>query len=813
MTEEIVWDEAGARYYETGVSKGLLWTPSLLAKEGGVGVPWNGLVAVNLNPQGGETEAYYFDGVKYMNRVLAVDFQAEIQTITTPREFLPCEGERSYAPGVMTSFNKRDKFHMAWRTEIGSDQGEVIGHKIHIAYNNLVQPSVRNYQTIADTTSLDTRTLTITATPACGRNSYFWFDSRYHDLTALEEQLAQGILPMCYDLRGLIDAIDPEDPDYGCAFLLENFEDFIHGQTVDSTIDDVSEGYITESVVEGKINDGLDITILPAEGAFAANDSAASAVGTGDLTDDDDSTYITSADGDLGWTVGLPPLVGYVEDCVFELHVRMSITGGVNPDDPDNLDADAQIHISTDADGDLTIGGFSDGADEGVGFSLDAVDGTIVDYVVPLDMDAWVDTEIEDIVTALEAGAYLNVVGVSNNNPDPADTPIVVNIYEMHVEMLNDTSPGKWLRRPDVDDHAVVANLELTIADPAAPSVPIMASASYYVDFKVFVANVEGSDYVVKQAVMGWNGLGEGEAPFGPGSFYVRLINTETARGLASLYWFNGDGEADVETTAGLNKDIWYRLRVDWSYGGSIRARLYKRDNLKHVVMDHTASTGDLEPVAYMQAHAGLFIESENAAEVGIDNAKIQVHCNDTPPGFTLDVPARWCNQPGTDPAIVATPDDSSEIVIAPGERIGVGYFAVEDEGETVPPRWIYMPPTPDGFVLARATYVVRAYRAEDHGVYTGAPVDGYIPPTNVSEPFLNAETSATSNNYSISVMSVGSFEEFEWEGDEVISRLTNPPGSQAPCTRLWVDWFGPIGDAVAIHVSYYAIRLYYEPA
>src|SRR5262249_33358118 len=96
------------------------------------------------------------------------------------------------------------------------------------------------------------------------------------------------------------------------------------------------------------------------------------------------------------------------------------------------------------------IGGFSDGTDEGMGFALSAVDGTIVDYVVPLSMDAWIDSSLEDVVAALKAGAYLNVVGASNNNPDT--TPSVV-VYEMSLVMLNATESSKSLRVEHPDDN------------------------------------------------------------------------------------------------------------------------------------------------------------------------------------------------------------------------------------------------------------------------------------------------------------------------------------------------------------------------
>lgn len=603
----LVWDETGARYFETGVSKGIFFPIS-----GAIGVPWNGLVSVNLDPQGGESEHYYFDGIKYMDRVLAEDFQATIQAISTPDEFAAAEGDRAYAPGVMTSFNKRDKFHMSWRTEIGNDEGQAVAYKIHIAYNNLVQPSSREWQTVTDSSQMNPRTFVISATPACGRNSYFWFDSRKWDLSLLEAQLTLGILPKCWELKDLVQppgggggGVDPIG-DEGCINLLSDLEIYNHGEEVTDTINVTDVSQIT---VTGLINNGLDIIELPAVGAFAANDSAASEVGTGDiLADDDDATYITSADGDLGYTVGLPPLVGYVEGCQLELHIRAAISGGVNPDDPDNMDADMQVHISTDADGDLTIGGFSDGTDEGMGFSLAAVDGTILDYVIPLRMDAWVDTTLDDVVTALEAGAYLNVVSANNNN---FDTTPEVDVYEAKVVMLNDTDPDKWLRTTAPDTEG---NIELH-AYAGGTDNQVVAN-SVYVDFKLReVANVDGGDDHTN--VISWAHLTEEPA----------LVQVQMYNDGPYLEWYSGTGGTEWAFVK-IETNVWYTAVVDWN-SDSIRIRAYPRDNddLSAYIMDDTRDL-TIDPVASAGYFAGMATYTTNTVEVVIDNARLQVHCN-----------------------------------------------------------------------------------------------------------------------------------------------------------------------------------------
>ena len=332
----LVWDDTGARYFETGVSKGILFPMT----GSGLGVPWNGLVSVTLDPSGGELESYYWDGVKYMDRIQAEEFLATVTTLATPKEFERCEGVYTKGYGMKTHQNMRDKFNMAWRTIIGNDQDPEVGYRIHIAYNCTVQPSTRSYQTLADNATPDVRSFTITTTPACGIHSYFSFSSLEGDLSGLESQLNNGILPRCSDLKGLVLSLDTDggpviDPDDGCPSADEDFESYLQGQLIDS--EDVTTAHSYK--IYGLLNNGLNVQYLPVNGTFTANDSTATVVGSGAiLADDDEATYIESAEGDMGFTVGIPALTGYIEGASFELHISVSIDGGVNEDDPDNLD-------------------------------------------------------------------------------------------------------------------------------------------------------------------------------------------------------------------------------------------------------------------------------------------------------------------------------------------------------------------------------------------------------------------------------------------------------------------------------------------
>jgi len=586
----MVWDETGARYFETGVSRGILFPMT------GPGVPWNGLVSVTVDPVGGEAEPYYFDGVKYMERTLAEEFQATVQALNTPKEFEASEGVRTETFGMKTYFNKRDKFNMAWRTQIGNDLDQNLGYKLHIAYNCMVQPTARAYQTIADTTSLNPRSFVITTTPACGRHSYYTFDSTESDLTDLEALLLGGTLPKCWELTTLVGPPSggggeiPSDPDSGCASLTEDFESYFPGQALSES--KYSTDHVMQTFITGRVNNGFDTVELPATGAFAANDSAASEVGTGDiLADGDDASYITSADGDLGYTVALPSLVGYVDGAQLELHIRMSVSGDVNEDDPDNIDADAQVHISTDATGDLTVGGFSDGTDAGMGFAVTLVDGTPVDYVVPLDLSAWVDTDMETFVAALAAGAYLNVVAVYNNN---FSTTPEVRVYEAKIVMVDATDRSKSLRASGADDS--YGQLGLNIYD-APDGENYAASVTHYVDFKVSEipdrASADGYEVLVMSLPSIEGGfLGALKAVYDSGIGDYPIVQ-----------WFWGD-EGTYIWSEEIRTGIWYTIQFDWTWD-HYNIKITERDSgavLRDIGADQTDT-----PWTQSTFYAGFF--------------------------------------------------------------------------------------------------------------------------------------------------------------------------------------------------------------
>lgn len=160
---KIKWDQTGERYYETGVSKGVLYpyTNNTYAK----GVAWNGLTNVSESPEGAEATPLYADNIKYLNLMSAEEFKATIEAYTYPDEFAACNGEASLEEGVSIGQQKRSQFGLSYQTKIGNDVDSELGYKIHLVYGALAAPSEKAYATVNDSPEAITFSWEISTTP------------------------------------------------------------------------------------------------------------------------------------------------------------------------------------------------------------------------------------------------------------------------------------------------------------------------------------------------------------------------------------------------------------------------------------------------------------------------------------------------------------------------------------------------------------------------------------------------------------------------------------------------------------------------
>ncbi|HMT68916.1 MAG TPA: hypothetical protein PKD16_02075 [Saprospiraceae bacterium] len=154
------WNEVGKRFFETGVSHGVLYPRS------GPGVAWSGITAVNEAISGGEVQSLYFDGVKYLDIVANEDFQATLEAFNSPKEFAACDGSKTLSPGLFATQQPRKTFGLSYRTLIGNDlDGLDYGYKLHIVYNCVASPAGRTNQTVAGNPTPGVRSWTLNAVP------------------------------------------------------------------------------------------------------------------------------------------------------------------------------------------------------------------------------------------------------------------------------------------------------------------------------------------------------------------------------------------------------------------------------------------------------------------------------------------------------------------------------------------------------------------------------------------------------------------------------------------------------------------------
>ncbi len=118
----LLWDQTGAKRYESGVSQGVLYVQN---SEGAypAGVAWNGLTGVTESPDGAEPTDLWADNIKYASMRSAETFGGTIEAYTYPDEFAVCDGS-AYVDGkvgVKLGQQRRTPFGFCYRTEIGDD--------------------------------------------------------------------------------------------------------------------------------------------------------------------------------------------------------------------------------------------------------------------------------------------------------------------------------------------------------------------------------------------------------------------------------------------------------------------------------------------------------------------------------------------------------------------------------------------------------------------------------------------------------------------------------------------------------------------
>ena len=162
---KLIFDEVGKRFYETGVSKGVLFVQDELGAYP-QGVAWNGLTAVNESPSGAEANDQFADNMKYLSLTGAENFEGTIEAFYSPSEFDVCDGMIEVAAGVNAHQQNRKAFGFAYQSIIGNDiKQNDYGTKLHLWYGCKAAPTERANATVNDSPEPANPSWSITSTP------------------------------------------------------------------------------------------------------------------------------------------------------------------------------------------------------------------------------------------------------------------------------------------------------------------------------------------------------------------------------------------------------------------------------------------------------------------------------------------------------------------------------------------------------------------------------------------------------------------------------------------------------------------------
>ena len=195
MPGKLTWDATGERYFEMGVSKGVLF---VMGSSGtyGAGVAWNGLSTVTESPEGAEPSDIWADNIKYATLRSTETFSGTIEAYTYPDEFNACNGEATLVEGATIGQQSRATFGLCYRTEIGSDTASdgTAGYKLHFLYGLTASPSEKAYASINDSPEAIAFSWEVSSTPVAVTSianakptSTVVVDSRTADSTKLRE--------------------------------------------------------------------------------------------------------------------------------------------------------------------------------------------------------------------------------------------------------------------------------------------------------------------------------------------------------------------------------------------------------------------------------------------------------------------------------------------------------------------------------------------------------------------------------------------------------------------------------------------------
>lgn len=143
----LTWGEPEKRRFLYGVSHAILY-PQTDCGDYGAGIAWQGIIRIAESPEGCELKKLYADGMLYAGMRGDERYHAEIEAYTYPDAFAACDGSAQPVQGIYIGQQRRTKFGLCWRTEIGSANDEHAGYCIHLAYGLCASPTEKAHDTV-----------------------------------------------------------------------------------------------------------------------------------------------------------------------------------------------------------------------------------------------------------------------------------------------------------------------------------------------------------------------------------------------------------------------------------------------------------------------------------------------------------------------------------------------------------------------------------------------------------------------------------------------------------------------------------------
>lgn len=188
---QLVWNAPGERIFEVGCDRGVFFPRD------SPGVPWNGIVSVTEDADGGNLTPYFMDGEKYERRASPINHKAVLEAYTYPAVAAKHFGQVEIN-GMVYSHQRRLPFDFSYRTLIGNDiEGAEYSYRLNFVYNAMVaKPTSRSRKTITAGVDVETMSWDIDTIPEVvpGTRATAYFSIDVHKLAPLMVRTIEAIL-------------------------------------------------------------------------------------------------------------------------------------------------------------------------------------------------------------------------------------------------------------------------------------------------------------------------------------------------------------------------------------------------------------------------------------------------------------------------------------------------------------------------------------------------------------------------------------------------------------------------------------------